>query len=765
MLSRSFAGFLLLAALAPAWAEDDKPIDPSRLHRWFGFGEMQIYKLKPGIANLRLGDLDGDGRKDIALWNSYENRIDLFYQPKPDDKPEPDQARGEPERNELPNRGPLQSRSVPVAHGVGALELGDVTGDQRNDLVFLSQSKELVVMPALPEGGFGPPVSVRARDAETRGGGLALGDFNGDRRTDAAVLATGAILIFPQNESGGFAKPIPIRHGIQQPQLMLTSDVNGDGRDDLILTADDDTHGVAVLLQDEEGALGAVRGAKVPKLRSLTIGRRAGGDDVFGIEAITGRLREYRWGQPRYATGDDDWPQLLYSFPVQSEAKRRPTAVGDIDGDGDDDVIVADPEAGQLVLFEQDKGELRAGVGFPSLTNLLDIRLADVDGDQRNEILCVSQKERMVGVSSFENGRLTFPRPLGEFGEPLAAAFGALASDAPTPRLAVLSKREGGVSISVMSTAAGALDEKALTFSVGELRDDPDSLVFADVNQDGRNDLLLFVRFSPLRTFLQTAEGPFEELAGPGTRSELVKEAASEDFALADVTGDGKPELLLAQKNLVRSFVVRDRQWTIVDQLNPEAADAQLKGLAVLPASGHGPRIVAIDRKSRELLVWQRREDGTFAVVKSQPVGVFDAPRLVAVRGGEKSALAAVDSQKLMFLLPDVVAATLVEQQAFETKIKDGWLADSTLGDLNHDGVRDIAVVEVRKANIEILTTMPDGALQRVLGFQVFQGKRFSGEPERGGEPREVLIGDVTGDGADDLVLLVHERLLIYPGQ
>jgi len=39
-----------------------------------------------------------------------------------------------------------------------------------------------------------------------------------------------------------------------------------------------------------------------------------------------------------------------------------------------------------------------------------------------------------------------------------------------------------------------------------------------------------------------------------------------------------------------------------------------------------------------------------------------------------------------------------------------------------------------------------------------YQGRR--GSPE---EPRETVIADVTGDGKADLILLVHDRVLVYP--
>jgi hypothetical protein len=60
---------------------------------------------------------------------------------------------------------------------------------------------------------------------------------------------------------------------------------------------------------------------------------------------------------------------------------------------------------------------------------------------------------------------------------------------------------------------------------------------------------------------------------------------------------------------------------------------------------------------------------------------------------------------------------------------------------------------------------LDDGEFARATRFQVFEGKRFSERPDQYGEPREVLVGDVTGDGIDDVALIVHDRLIIYPGQ
>ena len=55
------------------------------------------------------------------------------------------------------------------------------------------------------------------------------------------------------------------------------------------------------------------------------------------------------------------------------------------------------------------------------------------------------------------------------------------------------------------------------------------------------------------------------------------------------------------------------------------------------------------------------------------------------------------------------------------------------------------------------------GRLVPMTDFTVFETKIFWGGEPREYEPREVGIADVTGDGADDLVMVAHDRILVMP--
>ncbi len=756
---------VLAGLLALAGADDQKLTETQKteLSQYFGFGPLQIYKIKPGIGDLRLADLDADGRTDIVLWNGYQSRFELFYQPDPN---APAQQPQTLERNEIPNHGVLRTENVPVTYKVSALEVADLTGDGRPDIVFFGEPKEVVILPGKEGGGFGPADGLRAPDGNPQRGCLCVGDFNHDGRTDVALLGSELLLIFHQKEQGGLAQPLRLVHGIKNPMLMLRTDLDGDGRDDLVIGADDDRYGCYVCLQEASGTLAALRPVKIPRLRSVTVARPTdgkGGDDLYGIEYTTNRLMHYRWQMPAGGRVAADWPQRLHSYPIKSKSKQRPLALGDVDGDGLTDCVTVDPDAAQIVLFRGEANGLGAGSAFPGLAKATDVSIADVDLDGHQEVLLVSAEEKTIGVSRYENGRLTFPSALPARGEPFVVAVGSLKAGEKADRLAYVTRDHEKFSLVIRGPGS---DEEEV-HEIDKLEDDPSGLRFADVNQDGRNDLMLFVRFSPPRVFVQTADGKFELLAGPESRSGLLKEAALEAFALADVTGDGRPELLLAQDNLARALAVQDGRWTVVDQYNPETADAKITGLAALPGDAGSPTLVLYERKASELLVLKRRKDNAYGVVQSMPVGAFELTAMAALPIGTtgKVGVLMADTSKLMVLSPDESAPTLVEQQSYETDTKDAVLADTVVGDLNHDGVRDVVVVDVGKAALEILTTQPGGTLVKALRFQVFQGKRFANTPDVFGEPREVLIGDVTGDGHDDVVLLVHDRLIVYPGQ
>ena len=99
----------------------------------------------------------------------------------------------------------------------------------------------------------------------------------------------------------------------------------------------------------------------------------------------------------------------------------------------------------------------------------------------------------------------------------------------------------------------------------------------------------------------------------------------------------------------------------------------------------------------------------------------------------------------------------------YESDTERANLADLVAGDLFADGSEEVLAIDIRNHNLELLRWEETSNLRRIYRFTVFEKKVFRGRERGGNEPRQALLADVTGDGRTDIVLLVHDRIVLYP--
>jgi hypothetical protein len=74
-----------------------------------------------------------------------------------------------------------------------------------------------------------------------------------------------------------------------------------------------------------------------------------------------------------------------------------------------------------------------------------------------------------------------------------------------------------------------------------------------------------------------------------------------------------------------------------------------------------------------------------------------------------------------------------------------------------------MVAVDAGEQMFEIFTFGHSGEMLHATGFQIFETQLFHGGDTRENQPRQVIIADITGDGAHDVVMLCHDRVLVYP--
>ena len=742
----------------------------------FGFTGPEVFPIQSQIGNLRSADIDGDGLNDLAVVNNLRSRITLLYnQSGTTNMTKALYSRGELEINELPPDARFRIESVSSEKRIACLELVDLNSDKRPDIAYFGgDPKELVVQYNQGEDGWSAHKRWRLKSAPLNPNGLTHGDLNGDGRTDLVLVGENVCHVFLQGEDKTLGEPekVPFSGQVKAVQIL---DVNGDGRQDLLLVNWDSQNPFRFRLQDEQGRLGAEIHFALTPVRSywaadLDSDNRA---EIMTIAAHSGRAQISHFER---GAGDSLTAGLkegtLAVTPLNRTTKPARGAVwADVNGDGLTDFLTAEPDGGAITLYLCDeRGQLSSPRSFPSLTGISQLALADWDSDGEPEIFVLSADERQVGVTRLDdNGRVAFPRTLPIEGRPIVFAVGRKGRDKETTLFVIVENESRKSLVSIRSDGSSETQELSKGF-----RSNPTEMFAHDVDQDGMRDLVVLIPYQKIKILrARAAGGDLEEfdIAPPGGSADKPWAATM------DVDGDARPELLLAQKNFVRAVVLERNElkgggvkspWSfqVREQVNGAGSRSRVVGAAVIRGRGSkNPLLFLLDADQKGLSLCERDESGVWKTTRNLPLPVFDFSSLHSVQlgDGEDMSLALEGVNSVATLRFSGDAWILKELDSYETPIKNGFLMDVVTGDLNRDKIKDLVFLESAKNHLDIVKFGQGGKLIPANRWKVFEQRTFRGGRGGGPEPREALIADLTGDGRNDLAIIVHDRVLLYP--
>jgi hypothetical protein len=761
-LSASLAGALPFSS---AWAQDAD--DAS----YFGFDGLEVVKIDPKAGPIADGDFNGDGRTDLAVANNYKSRIELHLQ-KPGATPD-DPADAPNSVNEVPPHWRFRRVEIPVSHQVNAIVPFDFDSDGMLDIVYAGQPGTIVFLRQTKPGVFEVDRRIPQKGLTQSRDGFLVADLVGDARRDLVAIVSGQPTIWQLDGS----KPgDPVRLGSSGDQIvaLLVGDFNGDGANDLAGIMPESPTPVRIWLAsvetDAKGAtarrLGSERRFEMPSLREATSFRLPGGkkDLLARIERQTKRIVVEELVED--AGGSRDAALEVFAA---AGGKNRSTAVGDVDGDGLADVVVTDPVGSAVTVFRQRKDRgLQPGTTQPSFAEIDAVAVGDTDGKPGDEVFVLSEKEGVVGRSSWTDGALGFPTAM-QLSPGVTPSVLSLVRLESGPRVAVVTKDGRNYQLELLQPGSTSGDAGASeVIKLGALVKGPDAVLGLDADQDGRTDLLLLTADKPM-AMLQAVEKdgkPAFELRESKDMAQfgLAQAAAAGNSVAFDVDGDGRNELVIADRNFIRALRYAPSAtppgWQVVAQMNAERADAKLVALTV-----RGGTLVAADRENGTLAVFARDASGKWTQTDEHPVSGFKFGAVAAggfsggssqdvlLEGDDGFAIARLDGGRLV----------LEETATFRPDRLQQVDHELVAGDVNGDGYLDVVTLDAGEQSLGILSFSQSGRLVPMTRFKVFESRLFQAGEPREFEPSMGLICDLTGDGAPDLVLLCHDRVLLYP--
>ncbi|MCH2148794.1 MAG: VCBS repeat-containing protein [Phycisphaerales bacterium] len=738
-----------------------------RLSDYFGFQGHDVIKIGNDPGPMLAADLNGDGLEDLLVINNHDSRIDVLYQKS---NPDPSDVKAPTRTNELPDHWRYRRESIPLADQANGLRALDIEGDGDLDLIYAGRGRIVVLEQESPEI-FTRSRTHTVQKLEATQNAFTLANVIGNSGHDLLSVVNGNVTIWPL-KGDDLGQPLTLSAG-KPVRAIIPADYDGDGLMDIAGIVPDDSSPVRIWFgraRGDEVDMGAQVIFEMPPITVFEAVELPGvaAARIAVVERASKRVVLYELSIDDIDdSGNREASFVVHAFDDPGN-RNRTQIVTDLDGDGLSDLVATNTEANELVVYRQIAGDgLDPGTSSPTLTEVKYLAAEDVTPGSTADLFVLSEEEGVVGRSSIDDDHVAFPKPMAisEGYNPVAMNVVTLESG---PRLAVVSNEKRDYLIELID-----MQGNREAIELGSMSRAPDTIMAVDADQDEHTDLLLFTRDKPMIMLHAVGEQENEDDATFVKMEKddmgqfgLVAKAASDNTTVFDIDGDGQQELLVADSNHVRAVRYEAEPtdgsspgWQVVTQFNANDPNTKLVALTTLEN-----RIIVADEENNRLVIFTADESGTWSETESLTVRGFP---LGAIAGGQ---FTGDDTDSILAFGDEGFAVIRLEGQRRSLAEVDSWRTDEerrqyyqlVSGDLNADGYIDMVSLDAGEQMFELFTFDHGGQMLHVTNFKIYETRLFSRGEGREYQPSQVMITDLTGDGAHDVVMLIHDRVLVY---